>query len=571
MAEPRSYWDRFLQRRASRSRVLRGAALGGAGLAAAAVIGCREERRPAAPGAPEAREPKRGGTLIGFDDGDLASFDIYVNWAYRTMMYASMTYPRLYKFKVGPDVGPAQWEAVPDLAERLEQPDNLTYVFKLLPATWEDKPPTNGRKLTAQEVAFNWERLTRIHPNRPVVKDVERVETPDESTVVFKLSAPLGSFISHISHHGMFYIYARELIEADKTRTEQVSAGPFILDGNYEVGKGATYKRNPKYYRGPNVPYIDAFQFRIIPDASARLAALRAKQVDTVMWVGVTQIDEPSLRRDLPRATFIPYNIVHDSIMTLDGNNRIFLDERVRRAISMTLDRDALLRISGGRGLWSTPIGTLPKWYLDPKDRAKFGESAKWYHRDLAEAKRLLAAAGYPDGIKGLPFSSTVPWLYPTRKSEWELAHAQLKEGGIDTELRVMEFAAFYAIGVLKADHEGLAWTARLTLADPNEILRLAWDPGAPRAISRGALFEQIERDTQLQGLMEKQRRELREEERIKIIHDLQRYLADKMYVIPYVNVGLWFVSQDYVKDMFWNYSYAPGTEYLERVWLDKG
>src|SRR3990170_4595274 len=110
--EEKEYWQRFWQRQLTRRRVLKGAALGGAGLAVAGVIGRGEEEKaagtprpaatpaaatgtPAATPTPAAVQPKKGGTLIGYDDGDLASFDIYINWAYRTMMYASMTQPKL--------------------------------------------------------------------------------------------------------------------------------------------------------------------------------------------------------------------------------------------------------------------------------------------------------------------------------------------------------------------------------------------------------------------------------------------------------------------------------------------
>lgn len=102
--------------------------------------------------------------LVLHDNGEPPSFDAHKTWGYRTFMPMSLVYPRLLKWEHGPNVGPHDDPNVPDLAAAMpEQPDTTTYIFKLRPARWENKPPLNARELTAEDVVKNWEKFVLSH------------------------------------------------------------------------------------------------------------------------------------------------------------------------------------------------------------------------------------------------------------------------------------------------------------------------------------------------------------------------------------------------------------------------
>src|SRR3990170_8744577 len=118
--------------------------LGGLSLAATAV----------APPAARGQSPKRGGTLT-IRAWDPPHFDPFLTISYKTHVVLSFTHSRLLKHKAGPGVVPGTFPIEGDLAESWSQPSETTYVFKLRKGVrWQNKPPVNGRELTADDVVY---------------------------------------------------------------------------------------------------------------------------------------------------------------------------------------------------------------------------------------------------------------------------------------------------------------------------------------------------------------------------------------------------------------------------------
>src|SRR5215510_5307060 len=140
----------------------------------------------------EAGQPKRGGILRvrGFDP---VHFDHHLTLNARTNTTLSFVHSTLLRYKVGPEIEPGTYTVEPHLAEGWEEPDDLTYVFRLRRGVkWHNKPPLNGRELVADDVKFTFDRFLAEKANilREMLEPVERVEVVDRYTVKFVLKEP---------------------------------------------------------------------------------------------------------------------------------------------------------------------------------------------------------------------------------------------------------------------------------------------------------------------------------------------------------------------------------------------
>jgi peptide/nickel transport system substrate-binding protein len=565
-----TYWQQIGTKRIGRRRALTAGA-GGLGAAVLAACGGSEKKETPGSGAlsggaqataavPAAQLPAAGagGTLRIHENGDPASLDFIKTWSARTMLFTSMVYPRLLNYDTSPGVGPIDFKVKPDLAQAIpEQPDQMTYIFKLKPAKWENKTPLNGRALTAQDVAKNWDRFAADNPNRSLLTDVTKVEAVSDDTVKFTLAKPLGSFINNMGHQGYFYVQPPELFSGGQLEKDMWSAGPFIFKG-YEVGSRLKFERNPNYFVKDR-PLLKEVIWELIPDPSTTMSALRSKQLDSTGWTAVIAPgDVDQMKKDIPDAVTVEYGGQGNSWVGMDLADPKFQDKRVRQAISMSLNRDDLGKV-GGKGIWTLPWGILPQFYFDPK-KNEF-PNAKYYQHNVAEAKKLLEAAGVKDFPTYDMISSAV-WS-PTQVQSAQLLQQQLKAIGLNTTIKQLEFAQFYAQTVIGGKWSGgLTVGANLVGTDPNDYLAILWTPDSPRLIAPG-LKDILAKDTELLNLMEAQRRELDVQKRKAILKDVVDVMADRMYNIPSVTGIYYHLHRGNVKNMNWIWSYSPGGEYL--------
>src|ERR1041384_8377223 len=181
-------------------------------LSAAAAAASTLDVRPA-----EAQAPKRGGVFKVRHHVQPVHFDPQQTIAFPTMMALSYCMSRLVKVKAGPSVVPGTQPVEGDLAESWQRTNDTTYVFKLRKGVrWHNKPPVNGRELTAEDVKYSYDRFLSIkgNGNRYLLEAVEKIETPDKSTVVFKLSQPNAWFLDQLASTAT-WIVAKESIEKE--------------------------------------------------------------------------------------------------------------------------------------------------------------------------------------------------------------------------------------------------------------------------------------------------------------------------------------------------------------------
>ena len=202
----------------------------------------------------------------------------------------------------------------------------------------------DGTPLTAQDVKATYDKI--IFPPEGVASArkalyvmVDKVEAPDDSTVVFKLKHIAASFLANLASPWNF-IYSAERLKKDPRWYEKnvMGSGPFIF-GEHVAGSHWTGKKNPNYFM-PGRPYLDGFRAIFIRDTAPRVAAVRSGQA-IVEFRGFN----PAARDDIVK-TLGNKAVVQESpwacniLVTLNNEKKPFSDARVRRALTLAIDRN---------------------------------------------------------------------------------------------------------------------------------------------------------------------------------------------------------------------------------------
>jgi peptide/nickel transport system substrate-binding protein len=425
-----------------------------------------------------AQSPKRGGVLRVSEQSDPVGFDTLgkKKAAVYTQLAMAYTHNRLLKYD-------PSGEIVNDLAEKWTQASPTTYVVTLRKGVrFHNKPPVNGRELTAEDVKFTFERVAKS-PEARLFPTLKAVSAPDKYTVRFELSAPFSAFVANLAATTL-YIYPREAGKptadgtGDYTAAETaIGTGPFVLE-EYREKQRLVFKRNPDYFESGK-PYLDGVELYIIPDAAGAVAAMRTGKIDLIpagRGEGLPHFLVPEVRA-IAGARVLPHRLFQTSENLIGRvDQKPWSDVRVRRAVSMAIDRAGLSKamFTEGAEPFSGPVPVTSKYFL-PLDR--LGESAAWYHFDVAAAKKLMAEAGYAGG---LPTKLTTTIGYgPTYTSRTELLKSMLARIGIEAAIVAQEYPVWIS-STYKGSFEGLVHIPAWTLGDEDEWLA-TYTPGDTR------------------------------------------------------------------------------------------
>ena len=505
---------------------------------------------------------KRGGILRvrGYDP---PHFDPHLAFNFKLSCTVSFVYDKLVRYKVGPGVAPGTFTVEPDLAERWEQPDDLTYVFYLRKGVrWHNTPPVNGRELTAEDVKFTFERYLgeKANPHRYLLDSVDRAEVVDRYTVRFRLKEPFVWFLNMLAAPWASWIVAREVLDkyGDLKKPEAaIGTGPFLLV-RYEPNVKTTFRRNPDYFRSP-LPWVDGVEWLALDDDSAGLASYITKQIDAGPWHwwAVRQADLDAVKKNHPQLMYQDFLSNVTTVIYMRTDKPPFNDVRVRRAISHAIDRQAIIDAVLVRGEPTPAISRgLPEWSLRID---QLGPGAQYYRHDPKEARRLLAEAGFAQGLKTQ--LSTTSGLGPDLVDAVQLAQRQLKASGIEAEIKVQEFGA-YASTTALGKFEGIAMAPFGIAWEPHSPLYGMYMPEQPRNSSHVS-------DPKIIAMLKEQMRTKDVEARRKIIFDIQRYAAEQQYYVYLYSTGITGSWQPYVK----NYMPSPVFDYGNRaaaLWLER-
>jgi peptide/nickel transport system substrate-binding protein len=534
--------------------------LGGAGLAAAAAA-------PAIWTPAHAQSPKRGGTL-SLRLWDPPHFDPHLTISYKTNVLYTFSHSRLLKFKAGPAVQPGTLTLEGDLAESWSQPNDTTYIFKLRRGVrWHNKPPVNGRELTADDVKYTFDRFVNEKGNayRSMMAALDKVEVVDKYTVKMTLREPYVWFLDMVANPMALAIIAKEAVEkfGDLKKPEAViGTGPWMLD-SYRPNVGVTYVRNPNYFLS-GLPYIDKVEVNVDEDNASRMAAFIAGKYD-IGWEnpgGINRTDwvqiKDTLKQRRPKLQSMEYASNQVSHIYMRTDKPPFSDVRVRRAVSLAFNRQGIIdALYEGVGVFNpaVPAG-LKEWAL-PVDQ--LGEGTQYYKFDPARAKKLLAEAGYPNG-----FPATIS--YATYGSTivvdtLQLLLKYLKDIGIDAKANQQEYGAYIST-TFYGKYESMAFGPQTPFLDPDNFL---FGPHMPGELKNQSHVT----DPVLGDLLVRQRRTADVAKRREVLHEIQRHLAKQQYYVyapSGVYIGVWDGALK---------NYAPNLGYdwggrLQAAWLDR-
>jgi ABC-type transport system substrate-binding protein len=516
----------------------------------------------AAPGEAFAQiRPRRGGVLkhIGLEP---QTFDIQATIAYETQLVSSFVRRTLFKFVNGARYGPSDYTLVPDLALKADvSGDGRIYTIALRPGVrWESRAPVNGRELVAADVKYSFERALKKSPAANLLGRIEGIETPDRHTIRIILADAYAPFL-----HGLAEPWSCIMPPEVEDKTGDFKAaesligcGPFVLE-RYEPGVKAVFARNPAYY-AKGLPYLDKVEWLFVKDRATQLSLFRAAQVDI-----------PSHDARIPRADVAPFRKsnatypVHfwDSLavrtLAFRTDKAPFNDSRVRQALSMAVDRKKWLsRYHEGQG-WDDP-GPVPapmrEWKLPTDD---LGEGGRWLQHNPALARRMLAEAGFPDGMKVK--CTNWPGYGPELVEELEYLAVGLKHIGVELQI-VNEGYAHYIRGSFLGRFDEASWGPSPLFSEVDGYLYNFFRSRQPNNRSHVA-------DTRLDVMLDAERRYTSRSSRKKIIDDIQRYAAERVYYLytPYPkNVSPW---APWVKNYGCKNSFDRGAQ-LEVVWMGR-
>lgn len=280
----------------------------------------------------------------------------------------------------------ANMELAPGLATSWKPISQTTWEFKLRKGVTFH----NGEPFNAESVKFSIERLLDPKTNSPIVelKTVSRVDIVDNYTVRIITSEPDPLLPAKMVLFGGCIVpkdYISKSGDA-KFASQPIGTGPYQFV-KWIRDDRVVLKANPSYWRGK--PAYDQLEFRAIPNANDRVAALLTGEADIVANVPVDVVPQIQADKDCKVLSVPGLRVFY---VGLDSRTGPTADKRVRQAMNMAVDVPAIIEnILGGHALQiATPVG---------QGMFGFDPSIKPYPCDPTRAKQLLAEAGYPNGF----------------------------------------------------------------------------------------------------------------------------------------------------------------------------
>ena len=418
---------------------------GGRGRAAAAAS--YPDWIPASP-----KPPKRGGVLTRASAWDPPVIDPRLTQSVGTFQFAGLTSNRLVRYSFSDEApNAADLSLKGDLAESWQSsPDFRIWTFKLRQgAKWQNVAPLNGREFVAADVKYCFEQYAKEGVQTFTFQEVEGVETPDKYTARVHLKTPNTLFPQNLAEP-IAIMFSREVLEEDgDLKKRLIGTGPFVLKEHTRKVR-VVLQRNPDYW-DKGRPYVDEYIILSTPDAATRLAAYRTGQSDFIWVASPSEVE--TVRRTNPNTIVQAY---HNSLapfgVAMAQDRPPFNDVRVRRALSMSIDRQKQVdTVFEGHGIlgWGVPF----MYYQDkPPTAADFGP---WWQYKPAEAKKLLAEAGHPNGFQTTLFYYE---YFPQMTSQVQLVQQDLKRNlNIDVKITKLDYTTYYGRFV-EGKWEGMSW-----------------------------------------------------------------------------------------------------------------
>jgi dipeptide transport system substrate-binding protein len=419
--------------------------------------------------------PVAAKTLVYCSEGSPENFYPGVNTTGTSFDVTEQIYDNLVQFEHGGT------KVVPALAESWTiSKDGLEYIFKLRKGVkWQsNKSFTPSRDFNADDVLFMFDRqwvendpyfkvTSSNHSyfgDMGMPKLLKSVDKVDEYTVKITLNAPEAPFLANLAMQFagiQSKEYAIAMLKAgmpEKIDQDPLGTGPFQVV-QYQKDALIRFKANPSYWAGK--AKIDNLIFAITPDASVRWAKLQKGECQVMPYPNPADLD--AMRKD-SNVTVLEQPGLNIGYLAYNTTKKPFDDVRVRKAINMAIDKKAIISaVYLSTGVAATnPI---------PPGQWSYNKALKDDPFNPAEAKKMLAAAGYPNGFSTDLWAMPVQRPYnPNAKRIAELMQADLAKVGVTAEIKSFEWGE-YRKRMQNGEHQMgmLGWTG--DNGDPDNFL----------------------------------------------------------------------------------------------------
>jgi peptide/nickel transport system substrate-binding protein len=386
--------------------------------------------------------PRHGGELIIMVPSEPPSYDGHREGTFGTVHPLAPHYNTLLRIDPSDKTGtrPAS-----DLADSWTiAPDGLTYTLKLRAGVhFHDGSPMTSRDVKASYDKIVFPPAGIISARKGTYQAVEAVEAPDPHTVRFRLKWPETSFLVNLASP-YNWIYRADILAKDmrwyETNVMGTGAFRFVehVKGSHWVGK----KNADHWDKGK--PYLDGYRALFISSSSAQVAALRGERAHA-QFRGLSPVDRDALVQALGPKIAVqesPWDCV--SLVAINHERKPFDDKRVRRALTLALDRHgaskSLSRITVVKEVGGIQVPGTP-WATPPAELEKLAGYGRDVLANRAEARRLLKEAGVPDGFaftfknRGIPqpYEPVGIWLI----DQWRQIGLNVKQEVVEASVMV--------------------------------------------------------------------------------------------------------------------------------------
>ncbi len=506
--------------------------------------------------------PKRGGVLrVGLTNRP-PHFDVHQSGTFNNLGAQACMFDNLIRR----DPRDSGKTIVPDLAHSWEiAKDGKTYTFHLRKGVQFH----DGAELTAEDVKATFDRITNPPqgvsiPRSVLFKAISEISAPDNYTVQFKLSEPRPvNFVMSAFASGWNVILRKKTLEENNYNLRKVvtypGTGPFRSLRRVENEVWAMEK-NPNYWN-KGLPYLDGVEFyHVLPFSPEMASAILSGRVD---YVRVTDPVTARKAKATPGLTATDYYQSVIQATWVNNKHKPLDDPRVRRAMHLVLDKPVLVDVV--KDVAPMMVGGLIypfSEFATPKEELV---KRVGYQPDptasIKEARALMAAAGYANGIKGLDY---LVRDVATFKLWSQAIQAMLQESlNIECKLRTVVESVWF--DDTKSGNFDLAIGAIVsTLLDPSDYFNAWYGKDGPQNYS-------FWDNKEFQALTPQIDREVDATKRLALIRQAEAIMEQDPPLLP--------ISWEKINDVWYNYVKGHNPyEYfglydvvrLDTLWLDK-
>lgn len=433
-------------------------------------------------GTSSALAQQQGGTLRTYLGGNPPSASLHEESTIGTVFPFMSVFNNLFVFNPSSKRATAQ-DLTPELATEWHWSDDHTRLTLKLRegVTWHD-----GKPFTSADVKCTWDTITgkreagwRKNPRRDWYTNLKEVVTNGDHEVSFQLERPQPSFMDFLAS-GFSPVYPCH-VDARTMRQKPVGTGPFrIVD--FQPNQSIKLARNPDYWRKGR-PFLDGITFQIVSSRATRQLAFVSGEFDMTAVGDVTAPLMIDVKKQLPDAQCeVNFPNVSGQILM---NRAVppFDDPKVRRAVALSVDRNAFVEILGhgqfaqGGALLPPPAGS---WGVTAEDLAKADVPgfAGTLEQRRDEARQILRELGYSQE-KPLRFK-LISRDIPSYRDASIILIDHLKSVFIEAELQLLETSQWY--NTLPRDTWGIAQNlSGIAVDDPDVVFYESYMCGSPR------------------------------------------------------------------------------------------